>query len=156
MTRDILDEPGPARFAESYPSVGAAIGLAVLHRSTGLRGRIDKFTGDIVQIRDPAGREHRFRNRPGAFAVAGETVTLVRPAPPPTTATGTLRRTAAGALVSVEHTARTGADKGYIMVIPEDACSTMNADWHRASIEYAMQNVAVVTKTDHVIRALGG
>ena len=42
------------------------------------------------------------------------------------------------------------------MVIPEDACSTMNADWHRASIEYAMQNVAVVTKTDHVIRALGG
>ena len=106
MTRDILDEPGPARFAESYPSVGAAIGLAVLHRSTGLRGRIDKFTGDIVQIRDPAGREHRFRNRPGAFAVAGETVTLVRPAPPPTTATGTLRRTAAGALVSVEHTAR--------------------------------------------------
>ena len=76
MTRDILDEPGPARFAESYPSVGAAIGLAVLHRSTGLRGRIDKFTGDIVQIRDPAGREHRFRNRPGAFAVAGETVTL--------------------------------------------------------------------------------
>ena len=58
--------------------------------------------------------------------------------------------------MSIEHTARTGADKGYVMVIPEDACSTMNADWHRASIEYAMQNVAVVTKTDHVIRALGG
>jgi gluconolactonase len=57
--------------------------------------------------------------------------------------------------MSVEHTARTGADKGYIMVIPEDACSTMNAEWHKVSIEYAMQNVAVVTRTDDVIRALG-
>ena len=58
--------------------------------------------------------------------------------------------------MSIEHTARTGADKGYIMVIPEDGCSTMNADWHRASIDYAMQNVAAVTKTGDVIRALGG
>jgi gluconolactonase len=41
------------------------------------------------------------------------------------------------------------------MVIPEDACSTMNADWHRASIDYAMQNVALVTRTDAVIAALG-
>lgn len=57
--------------------------------------------------------------------------------------------------MSIEHTARTGADKGYVMVIPEDACSTMNADWHRASINYALQNVSVVTTTDHVIRALG-
>ncbi len=58
--------------------------------------------------------------------------------------------------MSIEHTARTGADKGYVMIIPEDACSTMNADWHRASIDYAMQNVAAVTKVDDVIRALGG
>ncbi|MEM0908557.1 MAG: cysteine hydrolase, partial [Pseudomonadota bacterium] len=58
--------------------------------------------------------------------------------------------------MSVEHTARTGADKGYLMIIPEDACSTMNADWHRASIEYAMQNVAAVTTTADVLAALGG
>jgi gluconolactonase len=57
--------------------------------------------------------------------------------------------------MSIEHTARTGADKGYVMVIPEDGCSTMNADWHRASIDYAMQNVALVTKTADVIAALG-
>ncbi len=57
--------------------------------------------------------------------------------------------------MSIEHTARTGADKGYVMVIPQDACSTMNADWHRASIDYAMQNVALVTGTDAVIAALG-
>jgi gluconolactonase len=30
----------------------------------------------------------------------------------------------------------------------------MNADWHKASIEYAMQNVAEVTKADAVIAAL--
>jgi gluconolactonase len=56
--------------------------------------------------------------------------------------------------MSIEHTARTGADKGYVMIIPEDGCSTMNADWHRASIEYAMQNVALVTKVDAVIGGL--
>lgn len=56
--------------------------------------------------------------------------------------------------MSVEHTARTGADKGYLMVIPEDACSTMNADWHRASVDYAMTNVAAVTSTDAVLAAL--
>jgi gluconolactonase len=57
--------------------------------------------------------------------------------------------------MSVEHTARTGADKGYFMIVPEDCCSTMNADWHNASINYALQNVAVVTKAETVIKALG-
>jgi gluconolactonase len=57
--------------------------------------------------------------------------------------------------MSVEHTARTGADKGFHMIVPEDACSTMNADWHQVSINYAMQNVATVTRTDAVIAALG-
>lgn len=58
--------------------------------------------------------------------------------------------------MSVEHTARTGADKGYVMIVPEDACSTMNADWHRASIEYALQNVSAVTTVGDVIEAMGG
>jgi gluconolactonase len=31
----------------------------------------------------------------------------------------------------------------------------MNADWHNASINFAMQNVAIVTRADAVIRALG-
>jgi gluconolactonase len=57
--------------------------------------------------------------------------------------------------MSVEHTARTGADKGFHMIVPEDSCSTMNEDWHRSSINYAMQNVATVTTTDAVITALG-
>jgi len=58
--------------------------------------------------------------------------------------------------MSIEHTARTGADKGYNMVVPEDCCSTMNAAWHNASINYALQNVSTVTNSDEVIEALGG
>ena len=57
--------------------------------------------------------------------------------------------------MSVEHTARTAADKGYFVLVPEDACSTMNQDWHKASIDYALQNVAVVTTTQAVIAAVG-
>jgi gluconolactonase len=57
--------------------------------------------------------------------------------------------------MSVEHTARTGADKGFFMITPEDCCSTMNADWHNASINFAMQNVCVVTNADAVLKALG-
>jgi gluconolactonase len=57
--------------------------------------------------------------------------------------------------MSVEHTARTGADKGFFMVVPEDCCSTMNADWHNASINYALQNVSTVTDGKSVAAALG-
>jgi gluconolactonase len=57
--------------------------------------------------------------------------------------------------MSIEHTARTGADKGYAMVVPEDGCSTMNADWHNASISYALQNVSTVTSCAAVKAALG-
>lgn len=56
--------------------------------------------------------------------------------------------------MSVEHTARTGADKGFRMIVPEDACSTMNAEWHNASIAYAMGNVAEIASVDAVIAAL--
>jgi gluconolactonase len=57
--------------------------------------------------------------------------------------------------MSVEHTARTGADKGYYMIVPEDGCSTMNADWHNASINFALQNVSTVTTCAAVLEALG-
>ena len=57
--------------------------------------------------------------------------------------------------MSIEHTARTGADKGYFMFVPEDCCSTMNADWHNASINYALQNVSTVTSCDAVLSAIG-
>ena len=58
--------------------------------------------------------------------------------------------------MSIEHTSRTGADKGFFMVVPEDGCSTMNADWHNASINFALQNVSTVTNCADVKAALGG
>jgi gluconolactonase len=58
--------------------------------------------------------------------------------------------------MSIEHTARSGADKGYFMFVPEDCCSTMNADWHNASLNYALQNVSTVTSCDAVVMAIGG
>jgi gluconolactonase len=65
-----------------------------------------------------------------------------------------LINTGAWTNMSVEHTARTGADKGYFIVLPEDCCSTMNAAWHDAAVNYALQNVAAVTRTDAVLAAL--
>ena len=58
--------------------------------------------------------------------------------------------------MSIEHTSRTGADKGFSMVVPEDGCSTMNPDWHNASINFALQNVSTVTTFGAVTEALGG
>ncbi|HUF01896.1 MAG TPA: cysteine hydrolase [Gaiellaceae bacterium] len=58
--------------------------------------------------------------------------------------------------MSIEHTARTGADKGFTMIVPEDGCSTMNADWHTASVDYALQNVSTVTTFAAVKEALAG
>ena len=67
-----------------------------------------------------------------------------------------LIETGAWTNMSIEHTARTGADKGYTMIIPEDCCSTMNADWHNASISYALTNVAAVTRMADVVAGLSG
>ena len=58
--------------------------------------------------------------------------------------------------MSIEHTSRTGADKGFFIVVPEDGCSTMSADWHNASINYALQNVSTVTTCGAVTEALAG
>jgi gluconolactonase len=66
----------------------------------------------------------------------------------------TIIDTGAWTNMSIEHTARTGADKGYVVVLPEDCCSTMNAEWHQASINFAMQNVTTVTNANAVIQAL--
>jgi gluconolactonase len=57
--------------------------------------------------------------------------------------------------MSIEHTARTGADKGYYMVVVENGCSTMNADWHNAAISYALQNVSTVASCGEVLGAIG-
>jgi gluconolactonase len=58
--------------------------------------------------------------------------------------------------MSIEHTARTGADKGYNMIVVENGCSTMNADWHNAAINYALQNVSTVTTCSELTEAFSG
>ena len=58
--------------------------------------------------------------------------------------------------MSIEHTSRTGADLGYAVVVPEDGCSTMNAEWQNAAINYALQNVSTVTTCAAVKAAIGG
>jgi gluconolactonase len=57
--------------------------------------------------------------------------------------------------MSVEHTARTGADKGYDVLVVEDCCSSMNAAWHEMAITTALPNVATVTTAPAIKRALG-
>ena len=64
-----------------------------------------------------------------------------------------LINTGAWTNMSVEHTARTGADKGYFIVVPQDCCSTMNSDWQRASVDYAMGSVAVVMDAASIVAA---
>ena len=105
VSDDILDEvtAGTRRPSQSYPRVPATIDLAVLHRGSGRRGRVSRFTGEVVELRDAQGAKHSFRNRPGAFAVSGETVTLVAP---DTASASRTRTSAAGAVVDTEQTAR--------------------------------------------------
>lgn len=94
----------PVRFEDSYPKVPVEAGMPLLHRASGVRGRFERLAGDFVELADSKGRRHRFRNRPGAFALRGETVSLTAPAAagaPPR-----LRRSAAGALMAQVTAAR--------------------------------------------------
>ncbi len=56
--------------------------------------------------------------------------------------------------LSVESTIRYGADLGYEMVLVEDACSSFDADWHRAAVEYAVAHLGEVATVDELVAAL--
>ena len=56
--------------------------------------------------------------------------------------------------MSIEHTARHGADAGYEVVVVSDGTSTTGDEWQQAALNYAMTNVARVADTDEVVRAL--
>ncbi len=73
---------GPGRVAAAHPSVDAVAGLAVTHRASGFSGTVLRFeAGDALVVRGPLGSERLFPLIPGAFAVEGRPVTLVRPRP---------------------------------------------------------------------------
>ncbi len=89
---DILDFD--RRAAKVYPEVEARVGLALLHRASGFRGKLVRFDpGDAVVLRGSTGLERLFPMVPGAFALEGRTVTLRRPkvaAAPKATASGSV------------------------------------------------------------------
>ena len=86
--RGILSGPldGPWRDRVPPREVEAVLGLTVTHQGSRFLGRVARFEGDgAVVLRSPnTGLERLFTPYPGAFSLAGEPVTLVRPRTAPT------------------------------------------------------------------------
>jgi gluconolactonase len=57
--------------------------------------------------------------------------------------------------MSIEHTARHGADAGYEVVVASDGTSTTGDEWQDAALNYAMTNVAKVATCAEIKGALG-
>lgn len=56
--------------------------------------------------------------------------------------------------MAVEHTARDAADFGYQVTVVSDATSSINGDWQRAALSYALTNIATISTTAEVTAAL--
>jgi gluconolactonase len=57
--------------------------------------------------------------------------------------------------MSIEHTARHGADAGYEVVVASDGTSTVSEEWQHAALNYAMNNVGKVATCGEIKTALG-
>lgn len=68
--------------------------------------------------------------------------------------TETIIVTGAWTNMSIEHTARHGADAGYEVLVASDGTSTTGDDWQRAALEYAMTNVGRVASCEQIRSAL--
>jgi gluconolactonase len=66
----------------------------------------------------------------------------------------TLLITGAWTNMSIEHTARHGADAGYEVVVASDGTSTTGDEWQNAALNYAMTNVAKVATCAEIKSAL--
>jgi gluconolactonase len=56
--------------------------------------------------------------------------------------------------MSIEHTARHGADAGYEVVVASDGTSTTGEEWQNAALNYARTNVAKVATCTEIATAL--
>jgi gluconolactonase len=56
--------------------------------------------------------------------------------------------------MSIEHTARHGADAGYHVWVASDGTSTTGEEWQHAALNYAMTNVASVATCEELARGL--
>ena len=75
-----LDLDGPRRRRPSYPSVEGTAGLELLHRATGVEGKIIGFEhGGLAILDRNTGSRRLVRLDPGGFRVGGQAVTLVPP-----------------------------------------------------------------------------
>ena len=68
--------------------------------------------------------------------------------------TETLVITGAWTNMSIEHTARHGADAGYEIVVVSDGTSTVNDEWQNAGLNYALTNVGQTATAQAVAAAL--
>jgi gluconolactonase len=66
----------------------------------------------------------------------------------------TLVITGAWTNMSIEHTARHGADAGYQIVVASDGTSTVNDEWQNAGLNYALTNVATVATCREIGEAM--
>jgi gluconolactonase len=67
----------------------------------------------------------------------------------------TILITGAWTNMSIEHTARHGADAGYEVVVASDGTSTISEEWQHAALNYAMNNVGKVATCAEIEAALG-
>jgi gluconolactonase len=56
--------------------------------------------------------------------------------------------------MSIEHTARHGADAGYEVWVASDGTSTTGDEWQHAALDYAMTNVASVATCEELAQGL--
>lgn len=83
-----IDAPPGAAPASLHPRVTAVVGMALVHRASGFSGALVRIEGGAVELRGRTGQERVFRLAPGAFAVEGRAVSLVRPTSGRPSATG--------------------------------------------------------------------
>jgi gluconolactonase len=57
--------------------------------------------------------------------------------------------------MSIEHTARHGADAGYEVIVVSDCTATTGEEWQHAALNYALTNVARIADSGAVIGVLG-
>lgn len=56
---------------------------------------------------------------------------------------------------SIEHTARHGADAGYQMVVATDGTSTIDDNWQKAALDFALVQIAERLSWQEIMAALG-
>ena len=90
-----IDMDPKKRKQAEYLRVHARPGLELVHRGTGIRGKLVSFASAKVVLRDAQGRDHAYRPRDGDFLVDGKPIALL---PPKQADSGAAKRTASGSI----------------------------------------------------------